>query len=311
MITKKHLDALIASRFDLLKSKDIFKNNLEALRESIKVDLSSLAELSLIEVATKRFHFFSLDYTRPEDFQERIIEVDQNKFIMAGIRFRGLNKERPFISVYANFEIKNNHLSEIATLINKEFSLFKPQAFQFHSTSEKKFEREELEVDHYTLVGQVHEIVKEELPIRKETIELKEIHALEFYNEYLEEYKLFHRKNPDLIDEVNPESLEDLKEAMDNALIYQILIDNKTAGMIAASFTEYNGIKSIYIKEEILYDTFKGFKFGVYLQKEFAKKINGRGHFLWGTIAHLNQVSLKTALRNGRKIEEISYFYKL
>lgn len=73
MITKKHLDALIASRFDLLKSKYIFKNNLEGLKESIKTDLSSLAELSLIEVATKRFHFFNLDDTRPEDFQERII----------------------------------------------------------------------------------------------------------------------------------------------------------------------------------------------------------------------------------------------
>lgn len=311
MITKKHLDALIASRFDLLKSKDIFKNNLEELKNSIESDLNSIAELSLIETATKRFEFFKLENTCAENFQERIIEIDDNKFVMAGIRFRGLNKERPFISIYANFELSDENLPDIANLINREFSLFKPQAFQFHSNSEKEFTDVKLEIDHYTVVGFIDQIIEDQLPNRREVIELKEIRTIDFYTEYLEEYSLFHKKNFALINEVNPESLEDFKIAMKNSLIYQVFIDNEVAGVIAASPTEYKGIKSIYIFEEILYNDFKGFKFGSYIQKAFTKKLVGRGHLLWGTISHLNQVSLKTALRNGRKIEEISYFYKL
>lgn len=44
MITKKHLDALAVFKFDLLKSKDILKNNLENLKREIRSDLDSISE---------------------------------------------------------------------------------------------------------------------------------------------------------------------------------------------------------------------------------------------------------------------------
>jgi hypothetical protein len=39
--------------------------------------------------------------------------------------------------------------------------------------------------------------------------------------------------------------------------------------------------------------------------------LQGRYQLLWGTISSLNQPSLKTALRNERKVEEIEYSFKL
>ena len=104
MITKKHLDALVASKFDLFKSKDILKDNLEGLKKEIALDLNQLAELALPEVYKERFNYFKPNGTTAEDFRERILEVDKGKFILAGIRFRGLNVNRPFISIVIDYK---------------------------------------------------------------------------------------------------------------------------------------------------------------------------------------------------------------
>lgn len=311
MITKKHIDALVASKFDLLKSKDIFKDNLENLKKEIESDLNHLAELALPEVFIERFNYFKLNGTTAEDFRERILEVEKDKFIMAGIRFRGLNVNKPFISIAANFEITSNRLSSLAELIRKEFSIFKPTAFQFHLPSEVILTAPGLGIDRYTVAGTVENLIEHKLPERIETVEIVELNNAEFYNDYLNEYKIFHEKNANLKDEVKPESLEDFKEAISNQLLYKIIIDDKHAGIIAGSAFDYYGIKGVCILEEILYDSFKGNGHGVYLQKEFAKKLRGRYQLLWGTISSLNQPSLKTAFRNGRKIEEIEYSVKI
>lgn len=311
MITKKHIDALVASKFDLLKSKDILKDNLDNLKKEIESDFNQLAELALPEVYTERFNYFKLDGTRPIDFRERVLEIGNDKFIMAGIRFRGLNINRPFISIAPNFEITDNYFSLLAELIQKEFSLFKPLPLQFQMPSECKYSSIDLGIDRYTIVGKVNNLLSEQLPERVETIELIEIKHIDFYENYLNEYKIFHLNNPCLIDEVKPESLEDLTESMSNQLLYKIFIDNKEAGIIAGSIYNYYGVSSVCILEEILYDTFKGNGLGVYVQREFIKKLMGRYELLWGTISSLNTPSLKTALRNGRRIEEIEYSLKL
>jgi hypothetical protein len=72
VITKKHIDALVASKFDLLKSKDILKDNLEDLKKEIASHLGQFALLSLPEVYIERFNYFKLNGTTAEDFRERI-----------------------------------------------------------------------------------------------------------------------------------------------------------------------------------------------------------------------------------------------
>lgn len=311
MITKKHLDALAASKFDLLKSKDIFKNNLENLKIEIESDLDSLSELALPEVYNERFNFFKLDETTTKDFQERILEVEKDRFVMAGIRFKGLNINKPFVSIHANFEISASSFPQLAELVKTEFSIFKPQALQFHMPSGIEINDAALEIDRYTIVGSISKIVKSKLADRSERVEVVELCNTEFYNDYLNEYQIFHKKVPELIDEVKAESLEDFQEAIDNKLLYQILIDGKKAGIIAGSAFDYYGLKGVCILEEILYDTFKGKGLGAYVQKAFAEALEGHYSVLWGTISHLNQPSLKTALRNGRRVEEIEYSFNL
>lgn len=311
MITKEHIKALTEVKFDLLKSKVILKNNLE-LRNIIEADLVSQMDLQLPEVASGRLNFFKINGATSDDFKERIIEIDSNHFLMAGIRFRGLNINKPFIEVIPNYTPSADSLPQWAELIKKEFSIFKPQCFQFSMPSEHQYP--DLTIDRHTVVGNVKELLKVNLPTSTCKITLEEFENTDFtdfYDSYLNEYTLFHKAAPHLIDEVKPESLEDLSQALQDKLLYKIIIDGVHAGIIAGSFSEYYGLKSVYIIEEILYNSFRGKGMGAYIQKAYLEKVQNKCDYLWGTISDMNQSSLKTALKNGRKIEEIQYIYKL
>ncbi len=312
MISERYIDELSAHKYQALKSKHIFRNNLIELKSTVKADFKSIAELALPEVFSERAKFFTLLDVNPETFSERIIEIDEKKFILAGIRFRGLNVNKPFVSVYANFEIKDNKtLSQIADLLKKEFAVFRPQAFHFHSAYKLVIETELLEIDRYTLVGEVNQLLQREIFKSHETVELLQINNMNFYEHYLAEYESFHAKVPSLVDDVKAESVDEFKTSMDQNLVFKVLINGIEAGIVAGSAQDYYSQPGVLILEEILYEGFKGRGLGVYVQRAFIKILRDKYKIIWGTISHQNQASLKTAIKNHRKIEEIEYVYHL
>lgn len=306
-----YIQALISARYDELKSNSLFQDDLPGLRQEIESEIHSLSELAEADVYKKRYHFFKIDQTSPEDFRERIVMLDSERFLMAGIRFRGLNVNRPMIGIVANFNIHSpEDLQLISKKLKAEFALFRPQTFMF-KMSAHLVPNPTLLADRFTVAGLLTEIVANKLADRSEKIELKALDHSNFYPVYLEEYQIFHQKNPSLIDEVKAESLEDFQEAMSNRLCFEIFINNERAGIIAGTKLAYYGQSGVCILEEILYDRYKGQGFGPYIQKAFAEQIAHDYKILWGTISHLNQPSLKTALKNSRRIEEIEYCSQL
>ena len=311
MITKMHIDSLAASKFDLLKSNEFFKNHMEKVHKEIRGELESLAGLAAPEVCLDRCHFFNLKGTTPDDYKERILELSDNKFLLAGIRFLGLDITKPFVSVQTNFkDLNENIVSEIFDLVWKNFSMFKPQSIHLTLPSDFKISIPTMQIDRYTVVGVVDDIIEKELTSISDSIELVALTNLEFYDEYIKEYEIFHKRNPALSSVVKAESIDDFKEAIQDELLYKIIINGSTAGLIAGLARDYYGLKGVNILEEILFDTFKGKGFGAYIQKAFTLKLKNRYFVLWGTISDLNLPSLKTALKNGRRVTEIEYIFK-
>ncbi len=89
------------------------------------------------------------------------------------------------------------------------------------------------------------------------------------------------------------------------------MIDGVFAGVLAGTRKDYHGVSGVSILEEILFHEFKGKGNGVHTQRCFAERIKGSYEVLWGTIAQKNEPSLRTALRNGRRISETDYFFRL
>ncbi|MGE3609323.1 MAG: hypothetical protein AB7I27_07035 [Bacteriovoracaceae bacterium] len=307
MITTEQMDALVASKYALLASNEIFKNNEADVKEGLREEINSLTELALPDVCRKRCDFFKLSGTRPEDYRERIIEVPGKGFLLAGIRFRGLDVTKPFVSVIPSFITTENDLTLIKELIKEEFRVFRPQAFQL--TLSPKYLRERVDIleDRFTVAGKIDSILREKL-CTEVKIELVATSEIDFYERYVQEYLVFHEQRPELKLEVRSESLDDLNESLKSNLLYKIMINDEFAGVIAGAISNYHGISGASVLEELLFSTFRGKKLGVHVQYEFAKKLKGRFEVLWGTISPKNQSSLKTALKNQRKITETDYF---
>ncbi|MDD4976681.1 MAG: hypothetical protein PHY93_20165, partial [Bacteriovorax sp.] len=313
MITKLNIDALVASKFGLYKSNEHFKHfNLTQMHSTIRDEIESLCDLADQRVCIKRCNHFNIKGTRPDDYRERIIYLDEDLFFLAGIRFQGPDVTKSFVSVHANFsEFTETQIFKIAELLKKEFEIFSPKSFNVTYPQGQGISTHDFQIDRYTVVGVIKELVQLELVPITDELELIPLTEMNFYDEYVKEYALLYTKSPFLRSEVKTESLESLNDSAKDGLLFKVQINGKCAGVIAGYIEDYYGQKEVCILEELLFESFRGKGLGVYLQKAFAIKMLDRFNLLWGHISDLNPSSLKTALKNGRKITEIEYIFSL
>lgn len=299
MLTTKQIETLAHARYELLRPIDLVSLNKTAVLEQIVNELKELEPLSSKDVCLKRHARFHVPGSSPEDFQERIFKLENGDFILAGIRFRNLELHKPFVSVWSSSSTIS--VEVIADCIKKEFAVFKPRFMQM------RFPYPYLthaNIDRFTLAG----LIKEMPSLYSEEIELRPATSVDFYDRYLEEYEAFYNKDPELRHEVRTESLEGFDEPLKEGLLFKVFIKDNFAGIMAGQKNDLYGRKGLCVYEELLFQEFKGQGYGPLIQNAFAKKLENQFELLWGTISPLNTRSLKTALRNGRKITEADYF---
>lgn len=302
MLTTKQLETLALARYELLRPIDLVSLSKTAVLEQIINELRELEPLSSEDVCLKRHARFHVSGSSPKDFQERIFNLDNGDFILAGIRFRNLELDKPFVSVWSSSS--KISVEVIANCIKKEFAVFKPQFLRMrfpypHSTHAN--------IDSLTVAG----LIKEMPTLHSQEIELRPATSVDFYDRYLEEYEAFYQKDPELRHEVRTESLEGFDEPLKNGLLFKVFIKESFAGIMAGQKSDLYGRKGLCVYEELLFQEFKGQGYGPLIQNAFVKKLEHQFELLWGTISPLNPRSLKTALRNGRKITEADYLLKL
>ncbi len=237
--------------------------------------------------------------------------MDNDSFLLAGIRFQGVDVTQPYISVLGNFKnIDTVSFNKIAEIIRKEFKIFKPHSFHMNFPEGIAVPVKH-KIDRYTVMGNIQDVVNLQLAITPDLVELVPLKEINFYEDYVSEYGKLYDKAPHLKNEVKVESLESLNNAGKEDLLFEILVNGQRAGVIAGYTEDYFGKKEVCILEEILFEAYRGKGFGVYLQKAFANKMLNRFELMLGHISHLNPSSLKIALKNGRKVTEIEYSFDL
>lgn len=311
MITKLQIDALVASKAELYCSIEHFRNlDRELFIHSIRQEIESLVELMSPEICIKRCEFFNLPGVVPKDYEERILNLGEGLFFLAGIRFQGLDVTQPFVSVLGNFkDIGKIPFDKMGELIKEGFKVFRPLCFHMNFPEEISIPAHNFKIDRYTVMGNIQTIVDLKLKSIPDKVEINALNDMNFYDEYVSEYENFFKNVPQLKSEVKIESLESFIEAASENLLFEVIINGKQAGVIAGYVENYFGFNQVCILEELLFENFRGMGYGVYLQKAFAQKMLGRFEILWGHISQLNPSSLKTALKNGRKITEIEYSF--
>lgn len=268
---------------------------------AVASNLEELEELSSLVVCKKRVERLGLDL-EPQNLSERLLDLGAGQVLIAGARYRRLNKDFPFIAVEANFSIQHEMLKELSTLLKHEFRTIAPKGFTFNQAP---VEISDCEKWTHVLWGKTDFKVEPSLDYRYHFPS-----TFAHYQEYQSQYQAHLDSHLYLKNLLGIESEEDLQTAASQGLLLEIL--DKTGnfqGLIAGRDSALFGLDALYIFEIFLSQSVQGKKLAPSFQQHFLGSLQSRFPNVWGNIADENLPSLNTARRCGRKIVQTEFFY--
>lgn len=236
-------------------------------------------------------------------YLNHLIEIEMDSFVIAGIRFKGLNPEKPFVDIISNYSIySEKQLMTILNKINQFFRAFKPLAIRFWSSQLdtcEYYHHQALKIDQHYLANLVKHIKTKPLPPKFDLIKLKPITNLDFYPKYERAYQEFIENSPILSQEVLIEAPEAFDICIQHQLAFEIYYRDNWIGIIAAMPSIFRELSGYCVFEEIISVPFQRQGFAKAAQRHLIHQLP-EDCLLWGSIHANNLPSLKTAKKNYR-----------
>lgn len=311
VMNEQHLFKLVSVRIKCFpRELTGERTSLKITTEAMEKQFRELEELGEIEVARKRQQFFGIDHTKPEDYLERMIEIDSDRLLICGIRFKNLDPSFPFVEIHPSFRLNLNDIEQIKKILRETFKIFPFLGFTVRNVIDDDVKQSnQPEIWSNYVVGEI-ERLKEILP-KAPLLVLEQPKELYIYQQYLDEYATWRAENLELSHFVKEESEEDLQKALSQHLYFTAHISGQVAGIIAGLPEDYYGFPAVNLIDEFLFKDFRGRGLAAQLQGEFIQRLSDSYRFIWGTIHNKNIPSLKTALKCGRRVFEREYFFAL
>jgi RimJ/RimL family protein N-acetyltransferase len=243
------------------------------------------------------------------DYAPRLIQLTPDCAVIAGIHFRRMCLDFPFIDV----SVQSGPLPfpHALNALAHHFRLFQPRAIRLWRAAHAQ--PPETSHDDLVIVSGLLTDLLSATPARNSgRVRLELDPWITSYGEYRCLYETLHSTSPEVSNFARPETRQSLHECAEHGAFFRVLIDDRNAGFIAARPDEYRQWKGWEIVEEVLHPEFRGKGFGPAVQQALLVKLDNEvAPAVFGTIAAENLPSLKTALRVGRRVVEISSFIYL
>lgn len=289
----------------------------ENVLKSIQKDVEENMNYCSDDVAAKRFFDFAkIKGTSPEDYKYRHLQTRLGEMITS-IRFIGgdLNKPAVFL-MYKDFELNSmSDIQEITTFISKEYAIFQPQRIRWYSKEiETKLidSHDSITGDLAYMAGFIEDLKKNPFPNHYEAISLVQTKTLHWYEDYVKTFEKIYKEWPAFVEMAQVESQETLNDLIPKKLLFDIHIDGKWAGIIAADQGSDSFLNGYYIVEEFLTEAFRGKNYAAAVQRHLIEKLPASNQeMLFGTIHYDNTPSLKTAFRVGREVVGMYVFARI
>lgn len=275
---------------------------------SIVTDLNEQLSLNSLETLNARHTHFKIPKTIPQDYSERLFELDSKNIFLAGIRHVGGNPKLPFVNITAGVEMTDLKLSKIISIINNEFKIFKPKqcALWLKPNSESKLLNFKLKPANNIWAAKIKNLNLSLKGITNFTI--KPISTEDYFSWYENEYQNFHSLNPSLKNWVTINEESTLEDYKNQGLLYGAYLNDKLAGLIGGENSPLLGLPALYIGELLISEELRGKGLAVEMQRQFLNLNKNEFDYVWGTIDARNISSSKTALKVGRKKIRTEYF---
>ncbi len=243
-----------------------------------------------------------------EDYTEYNVEIDSGRNIICGIRHMNLNKDFPFVTLETNFKSSKAEILDVYQKhLSSYFEVFQPKWIRYYTK-----ERNELNMTGSCyLVQQSNKIYESKHFTHKNRIKLYSPKDDDYFQWYVDGYKAFNEKVPELAVHVSSNSFELMDECNKEGLLKLVEYQGQLIGLIAADRSEFLGAKGLYFNEIFLTEAYKGKGLAKEVQRDFILEVCKDNEIVWGTIDYKNQASYRTALSNDRKPIRFENFVSL
>lgn len=262
-------------------------------------------ELALPEICQQRQRAFGFK-VQAQDYAERLLELPGSGHLLAGIRFRNLDPDFPFIELASDLAWSAffARLPEIKARLKESFKAFEPLGLTLRLPASLTPPSEALSWNLW-LVG------RPQAPDDPAGLELNRPAQPMDYARYLAQYRLWGSFNPELAQWVSPESESSLLQAFEAGLYYQLQRGAEQLGLIAAHAADYYDRSGAYLVEQLIFPVYQGKGYAKLQQRLFQAQLLGAYECIWGTIHADNQASLRTAQACGRQLSEREIYLPL
>lgn len=250
----------------------------------------------------------------PLAWANRRIELADGEWAVAGIRFRGRDVEKPFVDIIATSLAPDVAGIEALGEVMAHFASFSPLALRVappdpqaavEAIDAAAGSSARADVDLFVVAGLVHA-----LRARTEPAEPTEAPALvpadpqSAAERAATIYEELSSSRPRIAEWATPADLDTLRGAAEEELLFDVVVDGASCGVVAAARDDAYGLCGFSVQEICLDAEHRGRGVGRQALQDLARVLpTAHGsEVLWGHIHPENTASLKNAVSVGREI---------
>jgi L-amino acid N-acyltransferase YncA len=241
----------------------------------------------------------------------QVLPLPDNGWALTGIRFRGLDITLPFVDVVATTAGPTpREVAEVAARVAPSYAPFQPRCVRFDvpdpdalvTALAAQGEGTRAEVDQYVVAGLVTALRERHPGPSYARVQLRPGEAGPLASRAAAIYDDLHRTAPQTTLWANAEGVESLAECAAEDLLFEVLVDQEPAGVVAALREDAHGLQGYVVQELCLDGEHRGRGLAAPVLQHLVRALpDGDGATLWGTIHPDNAASLRNALRIGRQ----------
>ncbi|MET1006661.1 MAG: hypothetical protein ABWX96_14015, partial [Propionibacteriaceae bacterium] len=230
-------------------------------------------------------------------YLNRWIQLSDDLHVLAGPRYLGRDPDLPFVGIYASDRPFRPGDRESLTTVAPHFSAFRP-GFVLLSTADPVGAWPGTYPEMRQVVGLLGDLRRRSLPSGLAAVARTDT---DFYDTYLSIHERHVARQPEHARHTRVEEEGDLQALADQGLLWDVVVDGRWAGILAAERDARRGVRGATVIELLLDDPYRGRGFGQHLSTLLAKSLPlPDDECLMGTIHHANVASYRSALRAGR-----------
>lgn len=291
MLEKRIINELVIAAKNYIYQLDDFSDSM--IIKQITKELEEVFELdddSILEMRQKYFGVGTKD-----DYKNKLITTSEGN-ILAGIRHKNGNVDKPFVYLWPSFKI--NDMNLIIDEINPYFEVFKPKSYNIWIRPDKNDYN--ATINQQRFIGVVSDLLVFDLELKT---------PKSYYDWYKEEHDKFIQQNQRFKDRITINSKDMMDECLKQGLLFQHIENNEIIGLVAGETEVFLGGNSVHIDEILIGSAFRRKGYSSKLLGSFINKMETK--YITCEIDIENIGSTKTAFKLGEKVFSQELFFEI